>query len=174
MDQRLDQIVVLGVGNILLQDEGVGIHAARFFGERHGPLPNLRIVDGGTLSFTLAEHIDDADLLIVFDAARLDGPPGTVEVFIDQEMDRFLGSGRCSVHEVGLADLVGMAHLRGNLPRHRALVGVRPQLIDWGEALTPPVQAAVPEMAERAAALLKGWNPGFATRPAAAARAAAR
>jgi len=155
------QIVVLGVGNILLTDEGAGIHASNAFQEKFGHVDNVRVVDGGTLSFTLAEHIDDADLLIVFDAARLDGPPGTVSTFIDKDMDRFLGSGRCSVHEVGLADLIGMAHLRGNLPRHRALVGVRPGAMGWGEDMTEAVACAIPNMVEQAAALLTQWHPGF-------------
>jgi hydrogenase maturation protease len=159
------QIVVLGVGNILLTDEGAGIHASNSFHAKFGHLSNLRVVDGGTLSFTLAEHIDDADLLIVFDAARLEGPPGTVGAFVDKEMDRFLGSGRCSVHEVGLADLIGMAHLRGNLPRHRALVGVRPEAMGWGESMTDVVASAIPAMVDLAAELLAQWQPGFPGEP---------
>lgn len=161
----MDQVVVLGVGNTLLTDEGAGVHAARYFSRRFGDLEKVRVLDGGTLSFTLSEHIDDADLLIVFDAARLGGKPGDTDFFVDDEMDRFLGSGRCSVHEVGLMDLLGMSHLRGCLPRHRVLVGVEPEIIDWGEELTPAVEESIPLMVQKSLELLRQWDENFEQRP---------
>jgi len=161
----LDQVVVLGVGNTLLTDEGAGVHAARYFSNQFGHLEKVRVLDGGTLSFTLSEHIDDADLLIVFDAARLGGSPGNTDFFVDDDMDRFLGSGRCSVHEVGLMDLLGMSHLRGCLPRHRVLVGIEPDVIDWGEELTPAVKESIPVMVEQALDLLRQWDENFEQRP---------
>lgn len=161
----MDQVVVLGIGNTLLTDEGAGVHAARYFSRQFGQLEKVRVLDGGTLSFTLSEHIDDADLLIVFDAARLGGAPGKTDFFVDDDMDRFLGSGRCSVHEVGLMDLLGMSHLRGCLPRHRVLVGIEPDVIDWGEELTPAVEKSIPIMVEQALALLRQWDENFEKRP---------
>lgn len=163
----VEQVVVLGVGNNLLTDEGAGIHAALKFQEQYGHLPGVRVVDGGTLSFTLSEHIDDADLLIVFDAARLSLPAGSVRVFADDEMDRFLDQGQRSVHEVGLSDLMAMSHLRNRLPIRRALVGVQPEYLGWGEQLTPAVDGAVAVMVEKAHALLCDWTPGFDRRAAA-------
>ena len=97
--------LVLGVGNILLADEGAGVHAMHYLEDTHD-FSDTRYLDGGTLSFTLAADIAEADNLIVFDAAQLEAEPGAVRVFEDHEVDEFLKSGRRSVHEVGFADLM--------------------------------------------------------------------
>ena len=149
--------LVLGVGNILLADEGAGVHAMRYLEDTHD-LPDAEFLDGGTLSFTLAADIAEADSLIVFDAAQLDAEPGTVRVFEDDEMDEFLLSGRRSVHEVGFADLMDIARLEGTLPRHYALIGIQPEQLGWGEAPGAAVTRAIPEAAERAAALVAKWQ----------------
>ena len=149
--------LVLGVGNILLADEGAGVHAMRYL-EDTCDLPDTSYLDGGTLSFTLAADIAEADNLIVFDAAQLDAEPGAVRVFEDGEVDMFLRSGRRSVHEVGFADLMDIARLEGTLPRHYALIGIQPEQLGWGEAPGAAVTRAIPEAAERAAALIEKWK----------------
>ena len=102
--------LVLGVGNLLLADEGAGVHAMRYLEDNHD-CPDTAFLDGGTLSFTLADDIAAADNLIVFDAAQLGSAPGDVRVFEGPELDAFLKSGRCSVHEVGFADLMDISRL---------------------------------------------------------------
>ena len=149
--------LVLGVGNILLADEGAGVHAMRYLqGTRD--LPDTAYLDGSTLSFTLAADIAAADNLIVFDAAQLNAEPGAVRVFEDDEVDEFLRSGRRSVHEVGFADLMDIARLEGTLPRHYALIGIQPEQLGWGEAPGAAVTRAIPEAAEHAAALIEKWK----------------
>lgn len=149
--------LVLGVGNILLADEGAGVHAMHYLEDTHD-LPDTEYLDGGTLSFTLAADIAAADNLIVFDAAQLDAKPGTVRVFEDAEVDDFLRSGRRSVHEVGFADLMDIARLEGTLPQHYALIGIQPEQLGWGEAPGAAVTRAIPEAAQRAAALIEKWK----------------
>jgi hydrogenase maturation protease len=149
--------LVLGVGNILLADEGAGVHAMRYL-EDHHALPGTVFLDGGTLSFTLAADIAAADNLIVFDAAQLESNPGDVRVFEDAEVDAFLKSGRRSVHEVGFADLMDIARLEGTLPRHYALIGIQPEQFGWGESPGAAVTRAIPVAARRAAALIERWT----------------
>ena len=149
--------LVLGVGNILLADEGAGVHAMRYLEDTH-QLPDTTYLDGGTLSFTLAADIADADNLIVLDAAQLDDEPGTVRVFEDGEFDEFLTSGRISVHEVGFADLMDIARLEGTLPKHYALIGIQPEQLGWGEAPGAAVARAIPRAAEKAAELIDKWT----------------
>ena len=96
---------ILGIGNSLLRDEGVGVHVLKALRASLPENDSLSFVDGGTLSFTLAAEIEQTDRLIVIDAAQLHEPPGTVRCFVDAEMDAFLGSCKRSVHEVGLLDL---------------------------------------------------------------------
>ena len=98
--------------------------------------PELRFLDGGTLSFTLAVPIEECERLIVVDAAVLGEPPGSVRVFEGEAMDRQLSRHAKSVHEVSLADLMDMARLTGRLPQRRALIGIEPALVDWGDGLT--------------------------------------
>jgi len=148
--------LVLGVGNVLLADEGAGVHAMRYLRD-HYDLPNTTYLDAGTLSFTLAADIAEADNLIVFDAAQIDAEPGTVRVFEDKEVDDFLMSGRCSVHEVGFADLMDIARLEGHLPQRYALIGIQPETLGWGDAPSEIVRRSMPLAAGNAAALIHRW-----------------
>lgn len=150
--------LILGIGNTLLTDEGVGVHVVQHLATHHAGEPDVTYLDGGTLSFTLAGDIADHDFLIVVDAARLEGPPGTVRCFQEEEMDRYLGRAQMSVHEVGLSDLMDMARLSDTLPRRRALVGIQPAVIDLGDCLSPPVESAKAVAAGLALDLARRWR----------------
>ena len=152
--------LLLGIGNTLLSDEGAGIHALEYLRSHHPEIPGVRYLDGGTLSFTLAGEIEDSDNLIVIDAAQLDASPGTVRCMTGAEMDRFLGKGKCSVHEVGLLDLMDIARLTDAFPRHRALIGIQPDTLGWGDAPSTQVSKAFPEVAAYALGLLGQWTGG--------------
>jgi hydrogenase maturation protease len=156
------KILVLGIGNTLLADEGVGVHVVETL--RRSQLAaqdDVELLDGGTLSFTLAGPIQDCDALIVVDAAQLKSPPGTLTVFQGEDMDRFLTSNRkSSVHEVGLTDLRAIAMLAGHWPEKRAMVAIQPEKVDWGEAPTEAVAAAIPEARARIEALIGAWRHG--------------
>lgn len=150
--------LVLGIGNTLLSDEGVGVHVVEQLRTACVDRDDIELVDGGTLSFTLAEVISSHPRLVVVDAARLDSPPGTVAVFEGAEMDRRLRGGLQSVHEVSLSDLMDIARLTGTLPAQRALVGIQPDSIDWGEAPTPEVAAAVPGAVRAVLDIVERWD----------------
>jgi hydrogenase maturation protease len=154
--------LVLGIGNNLLTDEGVGIHVIRYLQTHHADIPDVEYMDGGTLSFTLAEPIASVDGLIVVDATRLDGPPGTMGVFENAEMDVFLKGKRSNVHEVSLTDLMDMTRLTDDLPKQRCLVGIQPGVMDWGETPTSEVAAMIPTAAERVLAKIAQWRAGDA------------
>jgi hydrogenase maturation protease len=156
------KVLVLGIGNTLLADEGVGVHVIESL--RRTPLSALDdvdLVDGGTLSFTLAGPIQDADALIVVDAAQLKSPPGTIRIMLGDEMDHFLMSNRKStVHEVGLTDLRAIAMLTGHWPEWRAMVAIQPQKLDWGEYPTDEVAAAIPVACGHIESLIESWRNG--------------
>ena len=155
---RRPATLVLGLGNVLLTDEAVGPTVVeRLAAESRGD-PDLRFLDGGTLSFMLAVPIEACERLIVVDAAALGETPGSVRVFEDDAMDRRLSHNAKSVHEVSLADLMDMARLTGRLPKRRALIGIEPAIIDWGDQLTPRVEAAVPRAMAEVRRLLRAWD----------------
>jgi hydrogenase maturation protease len=152
--------LVLGLGNTLLSDEGVGVHVlTRLSGYT---LPDdVHLLDGGTLSFTLAVPIEEHDALIVVDAANLQDKPGAWQVFEGEEMDTFLTEQRhASVHEVGLGDLRAIAMLAGHWPAHRALVAIQPEKVDWGDVPTQAVAEAMGPACDAIHGLLASWRAG--------------
>ena len=154
------KILILGLGNTLLSDEGVGVHVLEALSRQLPPDDEaIALVDGGTLSFTLAAPIADSDALIVVDAAQLSEMPGTLAVFEGEAMDTFLaGNRKSSVHEVGLVDLMSIARLTDTWPARRALVAIQPDKVDWGESATERVAAAVPEACARIRSLIGSWR----------------
>ena len=155
---RAAPILVLGIGNILLGDEGAGVHAMRRL-ERDCAAPGVRFADGGTLSFTLADLIESSPALIVFDAAQMRVAPGSVALFEGARMDEFLGGGRSrSVHEVSLLDLMAFAALDGRLPERRALIGIQPQAVEWADTPSATVARAIPEACGLALDVIGRWR----------------
>lgn len=154
--------VVLGIGNVLLTDDGAGVHAARRLAERLAAQPfstqsDIRVLDGGTLSFTLAPLIADTERLIILDAMELGEPAGTVQCFLGAAVDRLLGRAGLTVHEVGLRDVLAIARLADALPRERALIGVQPACIDWGPEPSERVAAALDRLVDMTLDLLGTW-----------------
>ena len=151
--------LILGIGNVLLRDEGAGIHAIRQLADLAERRDDIELMDGGTLSFSLAGAIEDAENLIVIDAAQYDGEPGTTRIFVGEQMDTFIGNNRkCSVHEVSLIDLMAIALLSGQLPQQRALIGIQPHSIAWGETPSPPVASAIRLACDQALQLVEEWH----------------
>lgn len=152
------QILVLGLGNDLLSDEAVGIRVVRFLAEHSLLPPEVVLLDGGTLSFTLAGPLAAASGLILVDAARLGIAPGGVQLHEGAAMDLKLAGSRRSVHEVSLADLLDIARLTDTLPVRRCLVAIEPERIDWGLDLTPAVAQAVPQAAKEVLGVIARWQ----------------
>ncbi len=154
------KILVLGIGNILLSDEGCGVHVVNYLA-RHFPLPpEVTCLDGGTLSFTLAPEIEDAHGFIVADAAELRAEPGSLCCLENEAMDEFLSKGKRGVHEVGLLDLLHIARLNGCLPPRRALFAIQPQTLGWGEYPSPTVAEVIPRAARQIHELIQCWRQG--------------
>ena len=151
-------ILVLGIGNVLLRDDGVGVRVLRELEGRFGGDPRLRFVDGGTVGFALSMFIEETPDLLVIDAVRMAEPAGCARCFEDGAMDRFLtGRHRSSVHEIGLRDALDMTRLTGKFPRRRALVGVEPATIELGYELSPEAESGVASASRLACDVLQRW-----------------
>jgi hydrogenase maturation protease len=150
--------LVIGVGSTLLQDDGIGIHVAEALRMDVGPDDELEILDGGTIGLALLPEVEQADALVIVDAAEIDEPPGSVRVFLDDEVDRHLSGKRRSVHEVAVIDLLAAAGIRGRRPRRCALVAIQPASTDLGLAPTADVQAAIPLACESILSLTRSWR----------------
>jgi hydrogenase maturation protease len=150
--------LILGIGNDILSDEGAGIHALNYIQQRHPNLENVTYLNGGTLSFSLASWVEDADNIIVLDAAELKANPGTVKIFENEKLDKFATAAKRSVHEVGLMDLLDITRMVDALPEKRALIGIQAQNFDWGLELTPEVKKSLPIVEQAVLDLLDKWS----------------
>jgi len=140
------RILVMGVGNVLMGDEGVGVHAITRL-ERETWLGNVRLVDGGTGGFHLLEHFSACDLLVMIDAT-LDGrEPGTVSVIEPKYASDYPKS--LSAHDIGLKDLVESAALLNTLPRVILVTVSVATLQPMQLTLSPAIEASLPEVVER-------------------------
>jgi hydrogenase maturation protease len=154
-----NKTLILGIGNQLMSDDGVGGQAALRLAEETKHLTGIACLDGGTLGHLLVGYIEASDNLIVVDAAQMHARPGEVKVFENEDMDHFLTTNpNRSVHEVGLSDLMDMALLGGHLPMRRALIAIQPQETDWGVELSGPVSQSLPLVCEKAMKLIEGWG----------------
>ncbi|MGQ9513123.1 HyaD/HybD family hydrogenase maturation endopeptidase [Thermodesulfitimonas sp.] len=144
MGSDVQRLLVLGVGNVLLQDEGVGIHAVNEL-KQYGYPPEVEIVDGGTAGFGLLYFIEEASRLIVIDAVNGGAAPGTLFRFTPEDLEECTPISGNSLHEVGLMEVLYLAKAMGVLPP-TVIYGVQPAEIDWGTALSPQVAAQLPRL----------------------------
>ena len=152
--------LVLGMGNSLRRDDGAGVHAIRYLQEHYPPLPDVELMDGGTLGFTLAAPISDTQRLIVIDATNLAAAPGTVRLFEGAEMDALLldGKKRTTAHEAGLVEVMLMAQLTDTVPRQRALIAIQPETLELGEDPSAAVRRAIPAVCDMVLELISRWQ----------------
>ena len=142
------RVVVLGVGNLIMRDEGAGVRAIEAL-EASNRLPeHVRLIDGGTSTNELLEELEDLDLLVILDAVVGDAPPGAI---IRLEGDRIpvAFSNKLSPHQHGINDLLANLVLLGRSPKRMVLFGVVPQCIELGLELSNVVAGAVEEMCNR-------------------------
>ena len=149
--------LILGLGNILLGDEGVGVRVVERLLARYDFPQDTQVMDGGTLALDLLPYVEDADRLLVIDAVDLRAEPGTVVRIANEEVPVFL-SVKLSPHQMGLADILSAAHLRGHLPGEMVLRGVQPGVIDTTLDLSAPVAAQVDVLVDGVLADLSQWG----------------
>ena len=130
--------LLLGLGNLLRRDEGLGIRALELLEQRYQLPESVQIVDGGTLGLELLSYLEGVARVIVLDATLTEGPPGTLICLRGDEVPAFLGM-HSSPHEIGLPDLLAVARLRGTAPAEIALFGMQPEVIELGWELSPRV-----------------------------------
>lgn len=147
-------VVVLGVGNPLMADDGAGIEALQRLQARWSLPDAVHCVDGGTWGMALLPEFDDADVLILLDAIESDREPGTLVRISGDNVPRRLPP-HLSPHEINLHELFALADLRGTTPGYIVALGVQPALVDWDVGLTPSVAAAIDGLADAAALELR-------------------
>ncbi len=150
--QSFLNVLVLGLGNILLSDEGVGVKAIEELQRRYDCSEVVEIVDGGTIGFELLPYFDERSHILIVDAVKTDNKPGTI-VRIDDPPAYF--SSRTSPHQIGLADVMGLAAITDNLPKNIILLGIEPKRLATGLTLSSEVAQNLSRLVDMVAAELE-------------------
>ena len=138
------KIVILGVGNLLLSDEGVGVHVANQLMEMDLPA-EVSVVEGGTDGFGLIDIITEADRLIVVDAVKGGGAPGSIYHFDIDEVRDCPSGFKTSVHQIGILEVINLAGLIGKKP-WTTVIGVEPKSLDMSMELSPEIKDKIPRI----------------------------
>ena len=145
--------VVLGVGNILLSDEGIGVHAVNALAAHYEISREVEVIDGGTSAMDCLDQIAGCDLLLIADCVRAGREPGSLVRLGDSELQAFFRT-RISPHQVGLCDVLATLVLHDLSPARTVLIGAEPKSFALGMELTPELAAILPAMVEALAAEL--------------------
>lgn len=148
--------VILGLGNPLFSDEGLGIHLVHQL-MLEEIASRVVLVDGGTDALSLLGIVEDAEHLLVIDAVDGDEPAGSLYSLQGGDISLRL-SGRISAHQIDFQEVLALAGLRGRLPAHLVLMGVQPQSLDWGTELTSKVAGAMPRLHEAIYEQIANWT----------------
>ena len=154
-----DAIVVLGIGNVLWADEGFGVRCVETLQQRWRFAPWVQLVDGGTQGLYLIQQVQTARRLLIFDAIDYGLAPGTLKLIENDEVPRFMGAKKMSLHQTGFQEVLCLAQFTGDYPEEVLLIGCQPeQLEDYGGSLRPSVRLAMEDALALAVDRLRGWG----------------
>ncbi len=139
-----NKVLVLGVGNSILSDEGLGVHLAKRLQGEEFP-DNVEIMDGGTRGLELLSYMDDVAKLIIIDCVKAGAEPGSIFRFEPDKVDVIPREYKISFHDLGIYDFIQLATLLETLPP-TVIFGMEPKEIDWGEELSAPVTAKMDKL----------------------------
>lgn len=149
--------VVLGLGNILSRDEGLGVHALEPLRARLGGAVDVEVLDGGVLGMGLLPLVEACSHLLVLDAVDAGRPPGTVIELGGPDIP-LLARQKLSWHQLSFQEVLQLAASRNKRPPHLGLIGAQPADLSTGIGLSPAAEAALPVIVDKAVAILKEWR----------------
>ena len=162
LDKPSVETLILGVGNLLLSDEGVGLRVLERLAATYDLPEGVQTLDGGTLGLDLLYYLEGVENLLMMDAVEMGKEPGTLLRLEGDEVPAFL-SIKISPHQIGIPDMLFAAKLKDLYPRNVVLWGVQPGVLDIGLDLSPPIAARVDELVDKVVEELQRW--GIEVRP---------
>jgi hydrogenase maturation protease len=159
MNTAPETICVLGIGNVLWADEGFGVRCIQALQTRYEFADHVRLIDGGTQGLYLIQHVQEADRLLIFDAIDYGLVPGTLKTVSNDDVPRFMGAKKMSLHQTGFQEVLMLALLTEKYPRDVMLIGCQPEeLDDYGGSLRPCVKLAMEDALALGVATLRQWG----------------
>lgn len=156
-DDYENSIVVLGVGNILLTDEGLGVHVVEDLKANYNFTPQISLIDGGTMGMELLTYMRGMKKILLVDAVNGGEAPGTIYEFPHRELEQYF-TDHISVHEVGMQDILRIRAIQENPLEDAIVIGVEPESLEVGFEPSEPVQRALPEVKDRVLRVLRDWG----------------
>ena len=154
-----EHIVVLGIGNVLWADEGFGVRCVETLQRLWTFAPHVDLVDGGTQGLYLIENVQSATKLLIFDAIDYGLAPGTLKLIENDEVPRFMGAKKMSLHQTGFQEVLCLAQFTGHYPEQVLLIGCQPEeLEDFGGSLRAIVKQTLPQALELGLERLREWG----------------
>jgi len=157
MATALRRILVLGLGNILLGDEGLGVRAVEQLETHYILPPEVQVIDGGVAGLDLLPYLEGVTHLLVVDAVQMGVAPGTLVRLADEAIPQGLPV-KMSLHQVGLQELLALARLRDTLPEQVVVWGMEPAVLAPGLELSPTVAAGLERLVTAVTDELRGWG----------------
>lgn len=159
------QVLVLGIGNVLLQDEGIGVHIISELERRFQFPPGVELLDGGTAGMELVEAMLDRDQVIVVDAIRSDGEPGSLIQLEGNQVPSFLQQ-HLTPHLLGLSDVLATLTIAGRTPDRLILLGIVPHSLELSVSLSAQLQGQLDDLVTQVAAKLADFGLAPTPKPA--------
>lgn len=150
-------ILVLGIGNLIMSDDGIGVRVAQRLVEDYRFPPGVSVIDGGTLGLDLLPMLEGVAKLLLVDAVETGAAAGTVVRLCGEEIPLTMKT-KLSPHQAGLQDLLLLAELQGHLPGEMVLLGASPGEIGLGMELSPPVASCLDPLVAMALEQLAQWG----------------
>lgn len=150
------KIALIGIGNILLRDEGVGVHVVYAIKKRYTFSPEVEIIDGGTMGLDLLPLIEGKDRILIVDAVDFGKDPGYIDILEKESIPSTLNS-KLSVHHINLSDVLFALKLM-NISPDICLIGIQPKSIDIGLDLTEEVGSKMDELIDKILKILSRWD----------------
>ena len=149
--------VVLGLGNLLNRDEGLGVQALSLLEAQPGDKRGFELLDGGVLGLNLLMIVEECSHLIILDAVNVGKPAGTVVELEKEQIPLYAGI-KLSQHQITFQEVLGLANIRGNLPEHLHLIGIQPEDISVGLELSSVVQQQLLQIVRLAEKMISQWS----------------
>lgn len=158
--------LVLGIGNVLWADEGFGVRAVEHLNSRYQFPDDTRLMDGGTQGIFLLPWVRSATRLLIFDAIDFGLAPSTLKIIRGDDVPRYMGAKKVSMHQAGFQEVLSSAQLAGEFPDDIVLIGVQPELLDdYGGSLTDCVRRQLDPAIDMACEVLRDWGIEIQARP---------
>ncbi|MEG2172798.1 MAG: HyaD/HybD family hydrogenase maturation endopeptidase [Desulfovibrionaceae bacterium] len=154
----MQNIVIMGLGNLLYGDEGFGVHAVALLARTWDFPAHVQLIDGGTQGHSLLTFVEEADKLLVLDTVDFGQAAGSLSVRKDAEIPAYLTAQKISPHQNSFSEVLALAELRGHLPTEIVLIGVHPVSLTMGAPLTPPVEKQLPAVLQLTLNQLQAWG----------------